>query len=120
MCEIKRFRDGHSRCHGTMGSQASRDTCEGDIRLRVARLLSPICSGSPSTFAVAGPEVNRPPPDTDLLPLHSGAVLDTSTLGVGVSDGIAGPTGPLRKCSRSPSTEVGERFENNFCITPYV
>ena len=33
--------------HQTMGSQASRETCEGDIRLRVTRLLSPICSGSP-------------------------------------------------------------------------
>ena len=55
----KRFRDGHSRCHGTMGSQASRDTCEGDIRLRVTRPLSPICSGYPSTFAVAGPEADR-------------------------------------------------------------
>ena len=32
-----------------MGSQASRDTCEGDIRLWVTRLLSPICSGSPGT-----------------------------------------------------------------------
>ena len=30
-----------------MGSQASRETCEGDIRLQVTRLLSPICSGSP-------------------------------------------------------------------------
>ena len=30
-----------------MGSQASRDTCEGDIRLQGTRLLSPICCGSP-------------------------------------------------------------------------
>ena len=100
-----------------MGSQASRDTCEGDIRLWVTRLLSPICSGSPSTFAAAGPEADRPPPDTDLLSLHSGAVLDESTLGVGISDGIAEN---FRKFSRCPRTEVGERFENSFCITPYV
>ena len=32
-----------------MGSRASRDTCEGDIRLRVTHLLSPICSRSPRT-----------------------------------------------------------------------
>ena len=32
-----------------MGSQASRDTCEGDIGLWVTHLLSPICSGSPGT-----------------------------------------------------------------------
>ena len=35
------------RCHGGMGSQVSRDTCESDIHLQCARLLSPICSGSP-------------------------------------------------------------------------
>ena len=35
MGEIKGFCAGHSRCHGTMGSQASRKTCEGDIRLRL-------------------------------------------------------------------------------------
>ena len=33
---------GQTRCHGTMGSRASCDTCEGDIRLRVSRLLSPL------------------------------------------------------------------------------
>ena len=47
------------------GSQASRDTCEGNIRLQSTRLLSPICSGS-------------------------------------------------------PRGEVGERFENSFCITLYL
>ena len=36
-----------SRYHETMGYQASRELGEGDMRLRVTRLLSPIRSGSP-------------------------------------------------------------------------
>ena len=36
-----------SRYHGTMGIQASRELGEGDMRLRVTRLLSPIRGGSP-------------------------------------------------------------------------
>ena len=44
---MERFFAGQSRYHGTMGSQASRELGEGDMRLRVTRLLSPIHSGSP-------------------------------------------------------------------------
>ena len=91
-----------------MGSQASRETCEGDIRLQVTRLLSPICSGSPRR------EVGERFENSFCISLSVGYDCYMSYSGVIVSPSDV-PVGQIQ-----PLTAVVSSTDADSMVTPFV